>query len=70
MILPVPVAARCDARVVLNRSNTGIVGSIHARGMDVCPCYFLCYSALCTGKGHSRGDPPPGSPTKMYEKDS
>jgi hypothetical protein len=36
-------AMRSKARVVLVRSNTGIVGSNLSRGMDICP-YF---SVLC-----------------------
>jgi len=33
-----------NGRAVFNRSNTGIVGSNPARGMDMCPCF----SELCS----------------------
>jgi len=41
--LPVPMAAQSRTRAVFNRSNTGIVGSNPARGMDVC----AGFSVLC-----------------------
>jgi hypothetical protein len=42
--LPVPMDARSKARTVFGRSNTGIVGSNPARGMDVCPRFsVLCF---------------------------
>jgi hypothetical protein len=34
---PVPMAAQPKARTIFDRSNTGIVGSNPARGIDVCP---------------------------------
>jgi hypothetical protein len=37
LVRPVPVAERSEARTVLGRLNTGIVGSNPTRGMDVCP---------------------------------
>jgi hypothetical protein len=40
----VTVAARSEG-VGLHRSDTGIVGSIPAQGMDV--CVFLCCAVLC-----------------------
>jgi len=40
---PAPVAALSKARTVCDRSNTGIVGSNPAQGMDVCPRF----SVLC-----------------------
>jgi hypothetical protein len=39
--LPVPVAARSEARVGLDRSNTGILGSNTAGGIDVCRCFCV-----------------------------
>jgi hypothetical protein len=38
---PVPMAARSNARTVFDRSNTGVLGSNSARGMDMCPCFFV-----------------------------
>jgi hypothetical protein len=38
------VATRAKTRMVLDRSNTAIVGSNSARGMDVCPRF----SVLCS----------------------
>jgi hypothetical protein len=40
---PVPVAAQSKARTVFDRSNTGIMGSNPARGMDVCPRFCVLY---------------------------
>jgi hypothetical protein len=40
LTVPVPVVVRFKARTVFDRSNTGIVGSNPARGMDVCPRFF------------------------------
>jgi hypothetical protein len=40
---PVPVATQSKPRTIFGRSNTGIVGSNSARGMDVCPRF----SVLC-----------------------
>jgi hypothetical protein len=45
-ILPVPVAARSEARTVLNRSNTGIVVSNPDRGMVVCPRFSILCSPV------------------------
>jgi hypothetical protein len=44
--LPVPVAARSNARTVFDRSNTGIVGSNRDRGMDVCPRFSILCRAV------------------------
>jgi hypothetical protein len=40
-VLPVPMAARCKARTVFGRSNTGIAGSNPAPVMDVCLRFFV-----------------------------
>jgi hypothetical protein len=40
---PVPMASRSKVPTVFDRSNTGIVVSNPARGMDVCPRF----SVLC-----------------------
>jgi hypothetical protein len=42
-IVPVPMAAWSGAPTVFGRSNTWIVGSNLARGVDVCPRF----SVLC-----------------------
>jgi hypothetical protein len=52
--LLVPMAAQSKARTAFDCSNTGIIGSNPARGMDVC-LRFLCVVLI----------PRPGSPTKM-----
>jgi hypothetical protein len=39
--LPVPVAERSEAHTVFVHSNTGTVGSNHARGIDVCPRFSV-----------------------------
>jgi hypothetical protein len=43
IIMPVPVAALSKSRMVLDRSNARIVGSIPARGMGI----DLCCTVLC-----------------------
>jgi hypothetical protein len=43
-IWPVPMAAWSEAHTVFKRSNTGIVGSKHSRGRDMCPRF----SVLCS----------------------
>jgi hypothetical protein len=43
MEIPNPMAAQSEARTVFDRSNTEIVGSNPAQGMDVCPRF----SVLC-----------------------
>jgi hypothetical protein len=50
------MAARSKARTVFGRSNTGIVGSNPAWGMDVCPPF----SVLCSVQVQAlrRADPP------------
>jgi hypothetical protein len=42
------MAARSKARTVFALSNTGIVGSNHSRGIDVCVCVCV---VLCVGSG-------------------
>jgi hypothetical protein len=54
---PIPMAALSKARTVFGRSNTGIVGSNPARGMDV----FLHFSVLIYPvqvQALRRADPP------------
>jgi hypothetical protein len=41
--LPIPVAARSQTRVNLDRSNAGVVGSNPGWGMAIYPCF----SVLC-----------------------
>jgi hypothetical protein len=41
-VLPVTVAAPSEARDVFARSNTAIVGSNPAKGMDVFSTFILC----------------------------
>jgi hypothetical protein len=40
--MPVPMAARSEARTVFGNSNTGFAGSNPARGMDVGLRFVLC----------------------------
>jgi hypothetical protein len=40
---PITVAARCEVWTVFARSDTGIVGSNHTRGVDVC-VFIMCLS--------------------------
>jgi hypothetical protein len=46
----ITVAARSTALTVFARSNTGVVGSNPARGMDVCVLLF-CVCVVCIGSG-------------------
>jgi len=46
--MPVPMAMRSKAHTVFNHSNTGIMGSNAARGMDV-SMFFCVGSGLATG---------------------
>jgi hypothetical protein len=48
LLKPVPLTARTKARNVFGRSNTGIMGSYPARGMDVCP-RFSVFVLFCVG---------------------
>jgi hypothetical protein len=48
---PITVAARCTARTVFVRSNTGIVGSNPTRSMDVCVRLFCIFVVLCVRSG-------------------
>jgi len=41
------MAARSKANTVFDRSNTGIVVSNLARGVDICVCMCLRFSVLC-----------------------
>jgi len=45
-LLPVSVDMQSKAHMVLDHSNTGIVGSNPTRDVDVCPSFFLCYAVL------------------------
>jgi hypothetical protein len=45
----IAVAARSKAWTAFDLSNTGIVGSNHRRGMDVCVCLFCVHAILCAG---------------------
>jgi hypothetical protein len=47
VLVPVPVAARSNARTILDRSNTGFVDSNSVRDMDACVRVFLCWIVLC-----------------------
>jgi hypothetical protein len=56
------MAARSKVRTVFDRSNTVIVGSNTARGMDVSA---FCVVLSCVGSGFANGlIPRPRSPTK------
>jgi hypothetical protein len=41
------VVVRSKARMVLNPSNTGILGSNPTRGMDVCPRFSVLCCPVC-----------------------
>jgi hypothetical protein len=45
--VPITVAARSKAWTVFARSNTGIVGSNHTQGMDVCVCVYSVFLLSC-----------------------
>jgi hypothetical protein len=38
--MPITVAERCEAWIVIFRFNAGIVGSNPNQGMDVCVCVY------------------------------
>jgi intracellular sulfur oxidation DsrE/DsrF family protein len=44
---PITVVARSKALIAFVRSNTGVVGSNPAQGMDVCVCDFSVFVLLC-----------------------
>jgi len=46
LLRPIPVAAQSKARMVLDRCNTGIVGSNLTRDLDICPCYRVWVESL------------------------
>jgi hypothetical protein len=48
---------RSKACMVLDRSNTRIVGSNPARGLDVCP-HFSMLMLPCVDRGFAVGRPP------------
>jgi hypothetical protein len=52
---PITVAVRSKARTVFARSNTGIVVSIPAQGIDVCVCLFCVCVVLFVGSGLATG---------------
>jgi len=53
--MPVPMAARSKARTVFDCSNTRIVVSNPARGVDLCVCVVL----FCVGlEALRRAEPP------------
>jgi hypothetical protein len=47
----IPVAARSKAWAVFARSDRGIVGSNHTRGIDVSVRLFCACAVLCAGSG-------------------
>jgi hypothetical protein len=49
------MAARSEAWTVFARSSTGIVGSNHIEGMDVCVGLFGVSVVLCVGSGLATG---------------
>jgi hypothetical protein len=57
------VAARSRASNVFPRSNTGVLGSNPAQGMDVCLRSFCVCVALCSQRHCVGLIPRPGSPT-------
>jgi hypothetical protein len=50
-IVPIKVAACSNARTVFAQANTGDVGLIPTRGMDVCVRLFCFYAVLGIGSG-------------------
>jgi hypothetical protein len=54
LLRPVPVAAQFKARIFLELSNIGIVGSNSAGGLNMCPI-FLCCAILCVCTGLAMG---------------
>jgi hypothetical protein len=61
------VAVRSKAADVFVRSNTGIVGSILSRGMDVCLCLFCVYVVLCRQRPCNELIPRPRSLTHCLQ---
>jgi hypothetical protein len=55
---PITVAARSKVWTVLAHSNTGIVGSNHTRGLDICVHLFYVFVVFCLGSGLVTVDPP------------
>jgi hypothetical protein len=47
--------ARSQARTIVSRSNIGVVGSNHTRGIDVCVRLFCVCAVLCVGSGLAIG---------------
>jgi hypothetical protein len=45
--LPITVAARSEACTVFDLSNTGIMGSNPAGGMDACVCVYSVFVLFC-----------------------
>jgi hypothetical protein len=60
------MAARCKARTVFNRSNTGIVGSNPARGTEMCPRFSALYCPVYVVTLR-RADPPSKESYQMYK---
>jgi hypothetical protein len=66
-LLAVKLAARSEARTDFDRSNTGIVSSNPARGMDMCPrLSVLC--SLVYVVVLQRADPPSRESYQMSKK--
>jgi hypothetical protein len=57
------------AHTVLDRSNTGMVGSNPSRGMGVCVCVFLCCVVRCGVQTLRRADPPLMESYQMSKRD-
>jgi hypothetical protein len=55
VLMPITVAARPKALTVFARSNTGVVGSNPARGMNVCVRLFCVHVVMCVGSGLATG---------------
>jgi hypothetical protein len=53
--MPVPMATRSKSCTVLDRSNTEIVGSNPARGMDMCVSAFSCVVMSYVDRGLPSG---------------
>jgi hypothetical protein len=60
------IMRRSKARTVFDRSNTRIVGSNPARGMNVCPRFSVLYCPVWV-EALRRADPPSKESYQIYK---